>query len=161
MKIATPLGPVVVRPEAPSDDDFRLGLFAQSRPDLAVLPAEVRATLVPMQFRAQTLGYRAQFPAARNEIIELDGRPVGRIVCDRSAGVLYLVDIALLAEMRSKGLGSAILRALMGAAVTGMRLRVANGNPAARRFYGRLGFVVVEQQYADAVMEWHAPGERA
>jgi ribosomal protein S18 acetylase RimI-like enzyme len=41
-----------------------------------------------------------------------------------------------------------------------MRLRVANGNPAARRFYGRLGFVVVEQQNADAVMEWQAPGGR-
>ena len=159
MKIATPLGPVVIRPEAPADDDFRLTLFAQSRPDLAVLPAEVRATLVPMQFRAQTLGYRAQFPAAQNEIIELGGQPVGRVVCDRSGGVLHLVDIALLADARNQGLGGAVMRALMGsarAAGVGMRLRVAHSNPAAQRFYARLGFRVAEQQPADTVMEWHS-----
>jgi len=164
MNIATPRGLVSTRPETPADAEFRVDLFAQSRTDLAVLPPDVRAALLPMQFRAQTLGYQSQFPDAQNEIIELDGRPIGRVMCDWSADMLYLVDIALLSSERNHGLGDAILRALMDsarAAGLGMRLRVANGNPAARRFYARLGFGVVEQNPSDAVMEWHIPAMRA
>lgn len=162
MSGATTLGPLTMRPETSADEEFRLALFAQSRPDLALLPEPVRASIVPMQFRAQIAGYRAQFPAARYDILERDGERVGRLVHDRSQNELHLIDIALLPALRNQGLGTAVLHALMNdarAAGIAMRLAVAEGNPAARRLYERLGFVAIERRPADTVMEWRGgPG---
>jgi ribosomal protein S18 acetylase RimI-like enzyme len=155
-EISTPLGRATVRPETSEDLEFRLALFAQSRPDLALLPEQVRAGIVEMQFRAQIASYHAQFPGARYDIVELDGRAAGRIVSDESDGLLHLVDIALPAALRNRGLGTAIMQALMDSAKASggvMRLSVADGNPA-RRLYGRLGFGEVARHVAYTVMEW-------
>jgi ribosomal protein S18 acetylase RimI-like enzyme len=158
MEITSPLGSLRVRPEQPEDEPFRFALFCESRPDLALLPPPMRDNIQQMQFRAQTAGYRAQFPQARWEIVECAGESIGRLVCDRSQGFLHLVDIALLARTRNGGAGSAILRTLTdeaAAAGIAMRLRVGHTNPAAN-LYHRLGFAVTATDVTDATMEWRA-----
>ena len=65
-----------------------------------------------LQFQAQTTSYRAQFPAAQFDIIELDGRPIGRIIVDRNNARLLIVDQAIVPELRNRGIGTALMRSV-------------------------------------------------
>jgi len=83
VEIDSPRGLLRLRPETEADQDFRFRPFGESRPDLALMPSNAREQVLMLQFRAQNVSYRTQFPRARFDIIELEGRPIGRIVVDR------------------------------------------------------------------------------
>src|SRR5947209_6874273 len=109
-------GVLRLRPEHEEDRDFRYRLFCDSRlPEwyaVALAPA-VRAVLMEHQFRAQDKTYRARFPRARFDIIELGAERIGRIVVNRPGPHLHLVDHNIVPAMRNKGIGTAIMHALM------------------------------------------------
>jgi RimJ/RimL family protein N-acetyltransferase len=164
--IASPVGVLHRRAEREADDDFRFGLFCRSRPPgLSALPLAPAAMqqLMRFQFQAQTGSYRAQFPAAQFDIIELDARPIGRIIVDRSAARLLIVDQAIVPELRGRGIGTAIMRSVMdeaGTAALPVRLAVASDNEPALRLYRRLGFVPVASatpMYLE--LEWNGTTE--
>jgi ribosomal protein S18 acetylase RimI-like enzyme len=166
VEIPSSRGMLRLRPEREDDLAFRFRLFCDARPDFAVLPlaAAVREQLMTMQFRAQTMTYRAQFPAARFDIIELEGAPIGRIVVDRSGTAVHIVDQALSPPLRNLGIGSTIMRALMDEAERAglpLRLQVASDNAAALRLYLRLGFVPLGAGPSHAMLEWRAQREEA
>lgn len=145
---------VQVRSVESSDDPFLFQIFCSSRPELAFLPEP----LLQMQFRAQAMSYKSQYPGAEHRLILMEGRPSGRILVDRSGERLHLVDIALLPEARGRGIGTALLHALQAeAGVAGLpvRLSVYEANPA-RRLYERLGFRVTGNQPPYLMMEWLA-----
>jgi ribosomal protein S18 acetylase RimI-like enzyme len=112
------------------------------------------------QFQAQTTSYRSQYPTAESDIIELDGHPIARIVVDRSAAGLRIVDQAIAPEFRNRGIGTAIMRSVMDEArkaALPLRLHVASDNEAALRLYLRLGFVLTPNATAVySELEWKA-----
>jgi ribosomal protein S18 acetylase RimI-like enzyme len=155
-------GELRLRPERDDDIIFRLRLFRDSRPELALLPlpSPVLDQMMDFQFRAQSMSYRAQFPWARFDIIELDGIAIGRIVVDRPGTAIHIVDQAIAPPFRGLGLGSTIMRALMqeaGAAGLPVRLMVATNNEPSLRLYLRLGFATVETGPTHIALEWRAP----
>jgi ribosomal protein S18 acetylase RimI-like enzyme len=161
--ITSPLGALRLRPERDEDRAFRFRLFCESRPPelglLALDPAG-RAQLMQLQFQAQSASYRAQFPEARFDIIELAGEPIGRIVVDRPGMMVHLVDQAITPALRNRGIGTAIMRALIDeAAAAGlpMRLKVASSNDPSLRLYLRLGFVPIQTLPLYIELEWRAP----
>ena len=161
MDIATPAGPVALRPETAADESFRLALFGASRqPGWALFPpGPALEQLMLMQFRGQAKSYKAQYPDARFEIVEWAGAPAGRLAVDRAAGCITLIDIALAPEVRRRGIGTAILSALIAEALAAglpLRLSVATGNLAAQRLYRRLGFAMAAQGDAYLQMQWPA-----
>jgi ribosomal protein S18 acetylase RimI-like enzyme len=161
--IPSPAGVVRLRPECEEDRDFRYQLFCDSRqPEFAlVLPPDVFQQLMAHQFQAQTVSYRAQFPQARFDIIELDGRPIGRIVVDRPGDRLHLIDQAIVPEMRGRGIGTAIMRALMDEAAARrvpVTLEAASSNDPSMRLYLRLGFVPTETAQPYIELAWTPPG---
>jgi ribosomal protein S18 acetylase RimI-like enzyme len=163
-KIDVPFGVLRLRPESDDDATFRFALFCQSRPEWALLPlhGEARLRLLRQQFRAQTASYRARWPDARFDIIELDEEPVGRVVVDRTDDELRLVDIALLASHRNRGIGTSIVSRLIAearAARLPARLDAAVNNPAALRLYRRLGFVPVAAAPPFVELEWWPAAE--
>jgi RimJ/RimL family protein N-acetyltransferase len=166
-EIGSSLGLLRLRPERAEDDALRFTLFCQSRPaEFALLSFDAAALeqLMRFQFQAQTLSYRTNFPDARFDIVELDGAPIGRIVVDRSGGVLRIVDQALAPLLRNRGLGTAIMTALLAEAAGNalpVRLSVAPGNDAAMRLYLRLGFVPIRTEPHAIEMEWRAPAPGA
>src|SRR5262249_46377085 len=143
LEIDSPAGVLTLRPERDEDKDFRYRLFCDSRqPEFALLlTPDAFQQIMTQQFQAQTVSYRAQFPQARFDIIELGGRPIGRIVVDRPGSMLHIVDQAIIPALRSRGIGTAIMRALMdeaGAAGLPVRLEVASENDPSLRLYRRL-----------------------
>ncbi len=166
-EIGLPFGTLRFRPEGDDDRAFRFALFCDSRPDewqLLPLDAAIRAQLMRLQFEAQTASYRTEFPDARFDIIELAGEPIGRIVVDRPGNMLHLVDIALVPRLRNRGIGTAILQALIDEAQAvqlPVRLTVAANNAPSLRLYQRLGFVPIATIPLYLELEWRPAPARA
>ena len=161
VEVPSPVGLLHLRPEREEDRDFRYRLFCDSRqPEFALLPPPAYQQVMTHQFHAQTMSYRNDFPRARFDIIELDGKPIGRIVVDRPGTMLNVVDQAIVPQLRSRGIGTAIMRALMAeaqAAGLPVRLMVASGNDPSLRLYLRLGFVPIQTVPLYMELEWRAP----
>jgi ribosomal protein S18 acetylase RimI-like enzyme len=161
LHVASPVGLLHLRPERDDDRGFRYQLFCDSRqPEFALLPPPVYQQVMAHQFHAQTVGYRGQFPQARFDIIELAGERIGRIVVDRSDTMMHIVDQAIVPTLRGRGIGTAIMRALMDeaqAAGLPVRLEVAKENDPSFRLYQRLGFVPIETYSFYTRLEWRSP----
>jgi ribosomal protein S18 acetylase RimI-like enzyme len=161
--IGSALGMLHLRPERDEDASFRFELFCESRPaEFALLQLDPAAfeQLMRFQYHAQTVTYRTNFPDARFDIIERDGAPIGRIVVNRPGTMLHIVDQAIVPELRNRGLGTAIMKALMddaGRAGLPVRLKVASTNDPSMRLYLRLGFVPIRTEPLFIEMEWRAP----
>jgi GNAT superfamily N-acetyltransferase len=139
---------VPVRPglrEAGSEDDpFLRSLFAATRPEFGVLPAELADAVVAHQYEVRERQYRDRFPTLVDHVIEIDGRPLGRVSTAEVDGgaVVVVVDIAVVPDARGNGIASSVLAHLLseadGRGAT-VELSVATDSPAVR-LYERLGF---------------------
>jgi len=90
-----------------------------------------------------------------------DGQPIGRTILDRAGAHWCLVDIALMPAWRGRGLGTALLAAVLAEAARGasaVYLSVDPRNPA-RRLYQRLGFIAADEEPNAATigMTWRPP----
>jgi|ERR1043166_438437 ribosomal protein S18 acetylase RimI-like enzyme len=148
------ISPVITRKTTDADEDFLGLLFLSTRPELLSinLPEPQKNALLKMQFNAQRRQYDACYPDADSRIILQDHTPVGRMLVARNDDEIVLVDIALLPEYRSAGIGSALIQQLLVEAAETrkrVRLQVFKMNPALR-LYERLGFSIS----ADQSMYW-------
>lgn len=117
---------------------------------------EQKNAFVLMQFNAQHSFYSEHYSDASFEIILHRDIPAGRLYLLRSPKELLIVDITLLPDFRSQGIGSEILGNLMReAAETGrdLLIHVERFNPALR-LYSRLGFQLIEDKGVYLYMGW-------
>ncbi|WP_183101236.1 GNAT family N-acetyltransferase, partial [Nocardioides pelophilus] len=124
---------VTLRPVTEADRPFLVALYATTRADLALLPVagDQRDALVAMQFRAQDQHYRQLHPDASFDIVEVAGRPGGRLYVDRGTAEIRIIDISLLPEHRGAGIGAALIRGVQDQAAATCRtvsLHVAMDN---------------------------------
>lgn len=151
--------PFELRPANQEDEEFLLSLFISTRSDefrLMNLESKQKATLIAMQFKAQSGRFSVSYPQAQNSIILWNADPVGRILIDRGETEFSLVDIALLPAHRNRGIGTALLQELIAEAATAgkpIRLQVVSSN-SAKRLYQRLGFCQVGGDAAYVEMRW-------
>lgn len=151
-----------LRPTRAEDAEFLFRVFVHSRAATrALLAADDPAhdALLRMQFRAQDHSYRAQFPNARFDVIERAGAPLGRLIVDRSERAIHVIDVALLPEHRSRGIGTALLRALIAeAAANGQAVTLSvDRDSRALSLYRRLGFATVSEDAVYVAMTWGQP----
>jgi ribosomal protein S18 acetylase RimI-like enzyme len=112
------------------------------------------------QFYGQAASYRASYPDARFEIVEHDGAPIGRIVTARTPDAVLIIDIALIASWRRRGIGASLVNGVLDEAREAglaVRLSVFANNAAALRFYLRLGFRPIASSALDTRLEWRDP----
>jgi len=153
-----------LRPASDADLAFERALFETARTDAALMapwPEDVRRPFLDQQFHFQTVHYARAYPDAERSIVLSQAEPIGRLILDRPGGTWTLVDIALMPAWRSKGIGGALVAAILAAAATAgarVSLSVEAINPA-RALYERLGFVVVEEQLPHLVMEWRGQAQ--
>jgi ribosomal protein S18 acetylase RimI-like enzyme len=134
-----------LRPVAEADRAFLVELYGSTREEeLARVEWDegVKRAFVEQQFSAQDAHYRANYPGATLDVIELDGLRAGRLYVHRGPGDIRIMDIALAPEFRGRGIGTSLLRSLIEEAdASGRKLsiHVEMNNPA-RSLYDRLGF---------------------
>jgi len=155
-----------LRPAQPEDEQFLFRLFAETQEYLAAFRsnAELYASLIEMQYQGRKQSYSAEYPCAADAILYLEDEargalPVGRILVDSKPERWRVVDLAVLAAHRGRGLGSWALRLCQQqcqAAGAKLTLAVKPDNRA-RRLYERLGFRVVYEDLLAVEMESAAP----
>lgn len=157
-QLALPFGLFLHRADE-NDLNFIAAVFFSTRDYFyqLPLPASQVETLLKQQFQMQQASYVASFPLAKLYIIELHGKPVGKLMVNAGQECLHLIDIALIGEVRSKGYGTALLRALKKWAQQQelhFQLSVDQQNIGAKKLYLRLGFNLVESSSTHDTLQW-------
>lgn len=151
---------LALRALQPQDQAFTEALFASTRDYLYQMPVPKSQIdfLIKQQFLMQQTAYSASFPLAETFVIELHSTPVGKIILNNTSASLHVIDIALMGNMRGKGFGSAILRALKKTAVQAsrpVRLAVDQQNARAKKLYLELGFILTESSATHDTLLWN------
>lgn len=149
-----------VRAIQPEDMDFLCALYASTRAEeleRVDWPDEQKNAFVVMQFSQQHQHYQLHFPDAGYYVLSQGETPVGRLYVHWKRGnALHLMDLTLAPEHRNRGIGTAIMHALMretARSAERMTLYVEGFNPAFR-LYQRLGFQPAETHGIYSLMEW-------
>jgi ribosomal protein S18 acetylase RimI-like enzyme len=93
--------------------------------------------------------FRQHFDPSRRQIVQTEGQDVGVISVEHRSDEYYLALIEILPAYQGRGLGSALIRDFIRAAQEcslPAALHVLKANPAARRLYQRLGFVIIAEE---------------
>ena len=148
-----------LRPIGPEDETFLRRVYADTREEeLAQVPwePEQKERFLDLQFRAQDVAYRSNYPGAEFYIVLVNEEPAGRLYVHRLQGEIRVMDIALLTPYRRKGIGARLLKDIQREAEDSTRavtIHVEVFNPA-QRLYQRLGFVPVADNGVYRLMEW-------
>jgi ribosomal protein S18 acetylase RimI-like enzyme len=149
---------VPLRPVRDDDREFLVALYTSTRREELAQVAwddSVKREFVEQQFAAQDHHYRANYPGATLDVIEVDGTPAGRLYVHRGPSDIRIMDIALAPGFRGRGIGTELLYELMEEADRSDRklsIHVEMNNPA-RSFYERLGFAAVGEHGVYILME--------
>ena len=150
---------VRVRPVEPDDEEFLYTVYASTRADeMKLVPWDEaqKEAFVRMQFTAQQRHYAAYYPEAEHHLITLDDQPIGRLYMNRDEQEIKILDVTILPEHRSAGIGEPLLKEILAEAAETKRcvvIYVESHSPALRLFE-RLGFSMVENDDVNALMRW-------
>jgi ribosomal protein S18 acetylase RimI-like enzyme len=149
---------VELRPAVPADGAFLRRVFLDARRgEFPGIPTAELDPLLALQYRAHAAERRERHPRAETAIILDASDPVGTISVDREGARVHLVDIAVLAEHRGRGIGSRVIADLVASSGR-VTLSVWALNFGARRLYERHGFAVVSEQFGYLLMATEADG---
>ncbi len=141
---------IKLRPAQTADRTFLIEVYADSRAEELRVTGwsdQEKAAFCSSQFEAQDKHYRQHYPNCEYLVVEQGGIPVGRIYIDRRVDEIRIVDLALLTEFRSQGIGGHLMQGILDEAQTKNQvvgIHVEHDNPA-RRLYDRLGFKMSER----------------
>lgn len=154
---------LALRPVTDEDRPFLLDLYAGTREqELSVVDwtPEQKFAFCAMQYQAQDVFYRENYPGAELSIILADGVRAGRLFVHRRPKEIRLMDIAIAASHRNRGIGTEYLNRLIAEATEAglpLTIHVEQLNPALR-LYERLGFKRVGENSVYFLMEYLPPG---
>ena len=150
---------VTLRPATDADYDFMRVLYHSTRAEeMKRFPftEEQKVAFLDWQFASQWKHYAVHYPTCERSIIEVGGRPAGRLYVERWRTEIRVVDIALLPEFQGRGIGARLMRQTLEqgrAAGQPVSIHVEVFNPA-RALYHRLGFRDVDSSGAYVLMRW-------
>ena len=150
---------VTLRPATPDDLEFLLEVFIVSHPQYQMLPLpeDQKVALIRMQHELQSADYRSRYPDSTHDIIEVDGKPAGRLWVERNEDHINVLDIGLMPWTRDQGIGSNVIdRVKAEATATGKPIVsvVQRANPGSLRWQLRMGFHVTKENEFHHFMEW-------
>jgi ribosomal protein S18 acetylase RimI-like enzyme len=146
-----------LRPVAPADEEFLVALYATTRADELALTDwtdDQKDAFVRHQFAAQAAHYREHYPTATFHVVLVDGEPAGRLYVDRWPEETRIMDIALVPELRRRGIGRRLIEDIQ-AEGRDVSIHVERFNPA-QRLYSRLGFEPEDAGPVYLLMRWTA-----
>lgn len=143
------------------DDALSCLVYSESRgAELAPLgwSAAQQQAFLRMQFLAQKQHYLTSYPDAAYHLILHGEEVVGRLIVQRDAATIFILDLTLLPARRNAGIGTALLRRLQDEATAAgkpLRLHAKHAERAAT-LYRRLGFYPIAEDGIYWEMEWRA-----
>jgi GNAT superfamily N-acetyltransferase len=152
---------VTFRPAITDDYSFLLGVYGSTRLEELALTnwdQAQRDAFLKMQYDAQLAHYREYYPDGEHLIIQVDGDEAGRLYVANIAEEIRILDITLHPQNRNAGIGTSIIRELMGEAAIiekPLRIWVESYNPSLRLFE-QLGFNKSSENGYSYLMEWRA-----
>jgi len=156
-------GAITLRPAIDGDYDFMRRLYHSTRAEeIQHFPFDEaqKTAFLDQQFAAQFEHYGIHYPTCERNIVENDGKPIGRLWIDEWRDQIRLVDIALMPEWRGSGVGSILLHQVLDRGVKAgkpVTIHVEAYNPALR-LYQRLGFEKVDTNGVYLLMRWTPQG---
>lgn len=153
---------ITLRPATPADYHFMRLLYGSTREEeMQRFPFDEfrKKEFLDQQFGAQYQHYQLHYPTCERNIIEKDGKPIGRLWIDEWRDQIRLVDIALMPEWRGSGIGSMLMGDVLARGANAgkpVTIHVEGYNPALR-LYERLGFVKVDTNGVYYLMKWTPP----
>jgi ribosomal protein S18 acetylase RimI-like enzyme len=135
-----------LRTESEGDLAFLERLYISVRwPELdpTAWPDDAKADFLRSQFGMQRRHYQTHYSDAEFAVLEQGAAQAGRLYLLRGADDFRIVDISLMPEFRGRGVGTALLGAVIQEATkkqSSVSIHVEKFNPA-QRLYRRLGFV--------------------
>lgn len=150
---------VALRPAMEADEAFLLEVYSSTRSDEMTQTGWDNAqqqAFLKLQFVAQQQHYRTYYPQGEHSLILLNEKPIGRLYVARSLEEIRILDIALLAEQRNKGIGTRVIKDLIAESQkTGKPVRIYVENfSRALRLFERMGFLQVEEKGFYYLMQW-------
>lgn len=144
------------------DEQFLYAVYCSTRPDVvrAQLPPEQTEAFLEMQFRAQSQHYRNTFPNAQYSIVRNgNGVDIGQLYVDERPDETRILDIALLPEKRSQGIGTTLVKSVVeNSHSRGKPVRIhVEKNSREIGFYKRLNFVKIGDIPSHDLMECGVP----
>lgn len=155
---------LALRPVVPEDEQFLYEVYAATRAEeLAQIPwnEDQLKMFLKMQLGARDQSYRMHYPEIDDRIILVNEQAAGRLIVVRRDEEIRLADVALLPEHRGRGIGTTLVKDLLGEAKSSgkpLRLQVEKPNVQARSLYERLGFTTTGENMTHFQMECR-PGE--
>lgn len=148
-----------LRAELPVDESFLERLYSDVRWDEVLRtqwPEDVRLAFLRDQFRLQRLHYRKYYGDAEFHMLTVADQDAGRLYLHHSPGEVRIVDISLLSAFRGRGIGTAVLTAVLSFAQCRRKIvsiHVEKFNPALH-LYRRLGFREAGESGPYWLMHW-------
>lgn len=102
--------------------------------------------------------YKEKYPAEKVQVIQYEGKDVGRLRVVKSKEEIYIGGIQLLPEFQGKGIGSAVIKDLIKESEElkiPITLEVHQVNIAANAFYTKLDFKFVEKKNNKSVLKYY------
>lgn len=155
-------GAITLRPATAADYHFMRLLYGATREEeMQRFPFDEfqKKEFLDQQFGAQYQHYQLHYPTCERNIIEKDGKPIGRLWLDEWRDQIRLVDIALMPEWRGSGIGTMLLEEVLARGTKAgkpVTIHVEGFNPALH-LYQRLGFVKVDTNGVYFLMKWTPP----
>lgn len=163
MAEAAPANSISLRPVTPADAAFLLALYKSSRGDdlrgLGWEEARI-SEFLDMQYEAQQRFHANEYRRPVDQIVLQDSEPIGRIMFEPREHEIRCVDMALVPERRSAGVGAYLLRELQAEAKRQkkpLRLQAIRFSRAIALF-DRLGFQRISETGTHFQMEWTPDG---
>ena len=150
---------ISLRSVTSDDDGFLREVYASARaPELAMVPwtDEQRTAFLKMQFDAQDSYYHSQFPAAEFLVIMNGPERIGRLYVLRKDDEIRILDVTILPESRSAGIGTSLIEELLAESVTTnkrLTIWIESFNPS-QNLFRRLGFSVVREDGFNHLFEF-------
>ena len=147
------------RRATPQDEAFLFDVFCSTwQKEVAAMPnPDLVQHFLRIQYTAHNTKLWVRFPDHERWIVLHEDKRAGRFFLHRSPSMLHIVEITLLPEFRSAGIGTRILRDVMAEAVRNgqsVSLRVPRRNIRAANLYNALGFSLVTMDDQDSYFEW-------
>ena len=150
---------VSLRQVRQADEPFLYDVFCTGLADEVAAMPDPRLVrhFLRIQYTAQETRFRSRFPGHERYVVTHAGRDVGRFYLHRTPSMLHAIDMTMLPEHRSAGIGSRLLADLFDEARDHHQLvsaRVPRRNQRATAFYSSLGFRLVAMDDLDHYYEW-------